>query len=55
MPDDAHGKPGQVDWNDLLVRESIPGDYGTIRPSETDRDRTDKLKEKNADIVQNFN
>ena len=27
----------KVDWNDLLVRESIPDDYGTIRATDTNR------------------
>ncbi len=45
-----------VDWNDLLVRESIPDDYGTIRASETNRAQNEKLRQQDGNmIMQNFN
>ncbi len=45
-----------VDWNDLLVRESIPDDYGTIRASETNRAQNEKLRQQDGNLImQNFN
>ena len=45
-----------VDWNELLVRESIPDDYGTIRASETNRAQNEKLRQQDGNmIMQNFN
>ena len=45
----------KVDWNELLVRESIPDDYGTIRVTETHRERNAALQEQNDSIVKDFN
>jgi hypothetical protein len=46
----------KVDWNDLLVRESIPDDYGTIRATDTNRVQNEKLKQQEGNmIMQNFN
>ena len=44
-----------VNWNELLVRESFPDDYGTIRPTDTHRERNQEIKEGNEEIVENFN
>lgn len=33
----------RVDWNDLLVRESFPDDYGTIRVTDTHRENNKQL------------
>ena len=44
-----------VNWNDLLVRESFPDDYGTIRPSDTHRERNESIKAQTDEIVEDFN
>ena len=45
-----------VNWNELLVRESFPDDYGTIRPTDTHRERQQEIKASgNEEIVENFN
>ena len=44
-----------VDWNELLVRESIPGDYGTIQPTDTARQINENLQEQDDNpIVKTF-
>lgn len=35
---------GRVDWNELLVRESIPDNYGTIHPTDTAREKNYELE-----------
>ena len=45
-----------VNWNELLVRESFPDDYGTIRPTDTHRERNEEIRASgNEEIVENFN
>ncbi len=45
----------KVDWNDLLVRESIPDDYGTIQVVETPRLASEDQREVNDSILDNLN
>ena len=44
-----------VNWNELLIRESFPDDYNSIRPSQTQREHNNEIKAGNEEIVENFN
>jgi len=44
----------KVEWSDLLVRESIPDDYGTIQVVETPRLPSEDIRVEDDSILDNL-